>query len=542
MAMQSTIYICEGVRLDNRYLHTLHFASRAKQEEYFAGKVVHTFSAYSYLRKNWDLQVAASMETAWRWNYLFFRNGTGRYMYYFITDVDYVGNNQVKLSLEMDVMQTYYFDFTIGKSFVERTHAATDTAGANTIPEGLETGEYVVNGKDKYAPLTFGRDWVVGATVDLSYSAAFDVEDTKFPDVEGEIYNGIYSGIRYFVYTSGAAVSEVIALCAEKGQAEAIQCIFAAPRGFISTTAADINHKATRVSMSSAASIKEWNDAEYGDNTQPALTKPTKLDGYTPRNKKLLTYPFTYMLMSNNSGGAATYRYEDFEDNPNFDVYYSVTPGGSLRLVPLYYKGENVNNEEGLVGGKFPIGGWVSDIYTNWLTQNAVNTKIQLFAGGTGTVSGAAGGAIGGYAVAGVPGAIGGAIMGAVGGLTSIASTLAEKEKQSLIPNQASGNTNCGDVTFSSGHLTFTAYTMTIKAEYAKIIDDYFDMFGYAVNRVITPSRQVRKAWTYLKTRGANVFGNVCEKDRVQIANILDNGITFWNGVEPGNYDTDNTL
>ena len=45
------------------------------------------------------------------------------------------------------------------------------------------------------------------------------------------------------------------------------------------------------------------------------VNKPTSLDGYVPKNKKLLTYPYCYLLGSNNNGSNNIYFYEKFVDN-----------------------------------------------------------------------------------------------------------------------------------------------------------------------------------------------------------------------------------
>ena len=74
---------------------------------------------------------------------------------------------------------------------------------------------------------------------------------------------------------------------------------------------------------------KDWVNTFGVDDTENY--KPTKLDGYTPKNKKLLTYPYCYMLLTNNSGGSAVYKYELF-NNPDDDshcafyIYAAVTP------------------------------------------------------------------------------------------------------------------------------------------------------------------------------------------------------------------------
>lgn len=72
-------------------------------------------------------------------------------------------------------------------------------------------------------------------------------------------------------------------------------------------------------------------------------------------------------------------------------------------------------------------------------------------------------------------------IKGSISTIMSVAEgvsgTLANIEQASMIPNQARGNTNSGDVNFSNGDSFFTLYYTTLKDEYAKIIDDYFTRF-----------------------------------------------------------------
>lgn len=43
------------------------------------------------------------------------------------------------------------------------------------------------------------------------------------------------------------------------------------------------------------------------------FTKASSLNGYVPINKKLLTYPYCYLLGSNNNGNSNVYLYEKFK-------------------------------------------------------------------------------------------------------------------------------------------------------------------------------------------------------------------------------------
>ena len=127
------------------------------------------------------------------------------------------------------------------------------------------------------------------------------------------------------------------------------------------------------------------------------------------------------------------------------------------------------------------------------------------------------------------------------GGLSQVAGSVGEVYTHSKQPPQAEGNINNGDVNFSAGYLNFSAYPMSIKREYAQIIDGYFDMYGYKVNRVCTPDKNHRKNYWYTKCIDVNIVGAIPMDDLQAIRNCYNNGITFWKN--PANimiYSVDN--
>ena len=73
---------------------------------------------------------------------------------------------------------------------------------------------------------------------------------------------------------------------------------------------------------------------------------------------------------------------------------------------------------------------------------------------------------------------------------------------------------------------------MSIKSEYAVIIDEYFSMYGYKVNLVTIPNVTGRANWNYVKTIGANIQGDIPENDLNEIKELFNNGITLWHNPE----------
>lgn len=536
-----------AVPLENDYLHTLHFNSKESQASYFISKTVKADEDYAYQRKDKVIRYPAEMDTIIHCNYVMYRNEnfSSKWYYAFITKMEYVNDNMTYIHIETDVIQTWLFDYTLKPSFVEREHVENDTIGLHTVPEQLETGDYVINKKNKNASL-LANTLIMAVTVDLNdYDDAL-IGSGKYAPAGGDFYNGIYSGLKFYKVTKNEANRAIKAL-AGTGQSDAIVAIFTCPSLFVNATYPEGNENGyAEVDSTMNATRKDWVNTLGVEDSENY--KPTDIDGYVPKNNKLFTYPYCYMLMSNNSGGTAVYKYELFNNPENnnhcaFYIYASITPSFSITISPRYYNNVDINSLERLNLGKFPVCAWASDVYTNWLTQNGINIPLSI---GSALVS--AGIGVGGALLAPATGGLSAvAALGAgsalAGGVTGIAGTLAEKYKHSLQPPQIEGNVNSGDVTFSSGTLTFTAYQMTIKREYAYIIDSYFNMFGYQVNEVKVPLSNHRENYWYTKCNGVNIDAHIPLEDLQKIKDCYNRGITFWkNPSNIKNYNVSNSI
>ena len=95
---------------------------------------------------------------------------------------------------------------------------------------------------------------------------------------------------------------------------------------------------------------------------------------------------------------------------------------------------------------------------------------------------------------------------------------------------------------YAVGAKVFYGDILSIRAEFARIIDDYFNMFGYATNRVKTPNITGRPHWNYVKTKGVVLdVANAPQPYIQKITDCFNKGITFWhNPSEVGNYALDN--
>ena len=69
---------------------------------------------------------------------------------------------------------------------------------------------------------------------------------------------------------------------------------------------------------------------------------------------------------------------------------------------------------------------------------------------------------------------------------------------------------------------------MSIRPEMARIIDNYFSMFGYRVNQVKVPNITGRRNWNYVKTIGCYIDADIPQDDLNEIKLMFDKGITLW--------------
>ena len=522
------LYLCK-TKLENDYKNQLTWDNINTQNAYFNGTVQNTFSEYTYMKKDSTVTVGANIDSIIDCNYLFYINNgfTNKIYYCFITKMEYINENTTRITFETDCFQTWYFELQYNRCFVEREHVNNDTIGLHTIPEGLETGEYIcnsVNYDETLSGYNAHMSYIVGAT---TYP---NVDEAKDSQCGSDIYNGIYSGVKYFRYDVSVALDYVLDLYAKGGKVDSITGIYMIPQWL-----APLKDGATYREVATSTTPKQY---------QFNVNKLNVLNNYTPHNNKLKCFPYTYLLVSNNTGQTNILHFEKFSDNNcTFLVQGCLCPSGSVAIFPINYNGIPANYDEGIMLGKYPICNFTTDMYTNWLTQNSINILGNTFTTDdlniASTIASSTIGAltsIGSGNPAGVGLSIG-------NGLLGISDAMISKKQHNMISPSVQGNLNAGDINNSAGRNSFYFYSMSIKQEYAKIIDKYFDMFGYKVNDVKIPNITGRRNWNYVKTIECNVDGDIPQTDLNIIKTMFNNGVTLWhNPANIYNYSLDNSI
>lgn len=540
------VKLFSGVPINNTYADTLYFSSLSAQSSYFASlTTVKTFTSQMYQRVNkGQFEANCKADDIYNCNYMAFQNsGFGnKWFYAFINSIEYINNNNSLVTFEIDVMQTWMFDYELKRCFIERQHSVTDEIGANILPEPVNAGEYVF---DNYGELAQGFD-------DYALIIAIcDVDDSQIYDCG--TYDNVFCGAKLWAIRMDAPnLYNSVGMLLQNyvKHPESIVNMYMCPMIMMPQSI----HSATVVTAL---------DKGFTPQSVPVIAEPPKSTHttgfglYTPKNNKLYTYPYNYFHVDNGQGESLDVRYEFFEAQsgsygrlvPRFIIDGCINSPIQYRITPLNYKGSDsgptgLRSEYlGLTG--FPLCSWNYDAYKAWLAQNSVPMAVGIVAGSL--LAGMAIAATGGAAAPLVPvlaGAGGGMVTGAeiAAGVTIAGSAAMKAYQASIQADPCKGNINTGNVSFSKKQMKFFGGRARITEDYARMIDGFFTMYGYTYNAVGIPNISSRPHWNYIKTAGAKIIGECPADDIVKICSIYDRGITFWkNASEVGNYNLDNS-
>lgn len=487
------------IKLDDQ--NQLTFASVSAQTTYFQSLPYLTDSSMTYIRKDGVIRVGTSSvdyEDIIQYNYCMYQNThyDNKWFYAYITNVKYINDGMTEISIETDVYQTWLFEASFKSCFIEREHVNDDTLGKHTIPENIEHGEYVCNGYD-YTSEVDQKCYIICSTTNTSGDTT-----KKSTNICGIPYNG-------YIYKC-STISELEQIITSFGAyQENIYSVYMSPA------------KGWEQAHMYGSSSYQIDYVTIPGTSDVFVTKPSTVNGYTPKNNKVKCFPYMYLLASNNNGQSNVYKWEQWnQTDAEFDLEVLPTVGTDSKIIPLNYNFSGHDEENSLSGGKWPTLSWSQDMFTNWLSQNAVNigigqaSSVLSIVGGTALLATGAGTGVG---------------IGMIGaGIAGVASTMGQVYQHEFDPHSARGNTNASGLNVAIARNGFYFYKMSIKQEYARMIDDFFSMYGYKVNRIGTPHIHVRSKWDYCKTIDCHITGNIPEADMAKLRSLFNNGCTFW--------------
>ena len=568
------IELFRGIKLDNRYMHTLYFDGEQSQDSFFSGlsnKVV--FTGQSYSRPNREtVRVRANAEDIQSVSYMRFRNyvkpdnnyphETSKWYYAFVLAINYVNENTTDVVYEIDVMQTWFIqNGTLLPCYIERQHVTNDTFPDNLEPEPVGSDVFDL---DELFVDEQRTDPVTGVqTNQLDYDFdgfSYVISSTDEPDTSSMIKDGIVCGTSW---THMPAVDgnmsnlktwmdNSLGSWDKNEQKTDVVDFFMFPKSFV----------------------------EYDTTNERTYTihHPHRYDNYVPKNKKLYGYPFAYLYVTTCDGDAGIYRWEYFDGDVTtgnqgvqFELNASVLGGGSIELHPRVYNGVDNNYDAKVVMTNFPKCSYNYDAYQAFVAsggQTKLNYEGQIVQekghiarnlAGLQAISSIASSTVGiignasmGNAVGVAKNAVNLAVGGAQGSFNMANTEIAIDEAEHKIgfefkdamyqPNIVIGS-QVPNIAVGKGYLKYRFFHAHVRDSEVKRIDDFLTVYGYSINKVETPNLNGRQYWNFIKTHNAEISGSMPASSRSAIARIFDGGIFFWKSHSKlGNFMTNNNV
>ena len=510
----TTVILCEGVPLLPDYADTFYFTSTQSQVSYFNSFKKAEYEKQSYQRhsKN-SIQLEGKYSEIFKCNYMYFKNASHENFYFFcfINDCEYVNENTVIIYYSIDILQTWCFYYFLSACYVERTHVRRDRIGDHLEPENFNLGEYFEN-KINYDDSFLNE-------LSLILYTNTDVNGNPY---YGSSVNGIYCGAKQEAFANTLAgqnaLSSKLAEYAINGIASSsILGVELRPTYFSSNRYKIISIDKTR---------GEENFGNYG----------------RAKNRKLYTYPFNYITISApNNNIHVAYEFFSGDSICEFKVSHGGLPNDSIQLRPLNYKGNYESVDLVCSITSYPAVIYSIDTYLEFSARIKATmwtyTGKMIASGASATAN-----TINSLNVLESRDSINPVLKQniaskastdfAMGMLSSVINTTSDLSRQGIEQSLSRMNTvmPCADNTsLVEGFYTYKIRRTFVNPEIAEIIDNFFEHYGYAVNKVTIPNRDNRAVWTYIKTKGCQITNlgmpsNVAE----EICKIYDKGVRFW--------------
>ena len=575
MSRTTSFTFYHDVNLSPNNDNTYYFADRTTQNTFFASKILTTATKCYYQRADINkVQVEKTYSQLYQCDYLSFINPDyeNKRFYAFVTGVTYINDTTTELTYIIDNIQTWLLDCTIPPCFIERQHSSTDIIGESYLYDSLDLGEYVDKSiQDNITSdsmivfvATFNMlQWVESGYTDkvapgiALRNGIFDTVGVYacYSEISGS-YNtqGILTTILANIYNGvgGVTVDDFVNIYVYPSIGLLLNNTYAPGSNAFAPSSATLDKD--KLFLVGGANSQQVN--LINAFTFPGVTPNFTYDGYVPKNNKLYQYPYCVLHITNNNGGAIDLKYEKFRDG-NGDITQAQcyvmgtsTSEAHLRLVPKQYLGESTNDKDhelGLDTGAFPTVGMTGDAYLIYLAQNKNRIETgyevlrnQATANVVSWESASMGKAPEG--VASLPGSIQSGAQMTSGFLNQIATLMAENEDRAIAPGSAKGLSGVG-LSFQNSKKNFTQVLRTIDGEHAKMIDNYYTLYGYPVKKIDTPNLHARTCYTYVKTVGCILKGNVPESAKSVLESKFDSGLRFWaDTTNFGDYTVNNTI
>lgn len=571
------VHFLSNAPVDYQMNNVLWLASEQEEANFFLSKTKFSFDNCRAVNNDgdpWEITVpltdGSTLDDYYNCNYLMWRNPqfSNKWFYAYIGTPRPASAGSVTVPFQVDYWQTWHWSCEFPATMVRRETVKDDTIGANLIEENVETGEFVISPSDtgstaytgigtdiieesgwdttpcvliaytyKPSETTAETDpgtYIINAVKDASDSFCYKLSNIAPSFAGGRFQQGIYQACNFIAFEVdttdhdklNAAIESVnfyLQKLVDGVMIQSVQILRMIPKF-----------------MAPASGVQPINSAYPRVNNIKGKASPTTFGSYTPNNNKLYTQQFNYLVIDNGAGSQMEMGYEYFKGDstqgipprtPTFRLYSQLSNSPACRLIPYSYKGPSVR-ENPLYSLELNTYPQCSYSYNEMRADYFANQNSYAVKGVRG-VSDALFNTIG--AVASITESA--ATLnpaGVVSGIAQIANTaldaadtIAKQKDRARIPNEVVGLSD-SNIQFAIGRMSFIEYRMQVQSYYAKIIDNYFTAYGYAINDIKKPELNTRTRFNFIWTQGANVLGDLPTEAKNVINRQMDAGLRIW--------------
>jgi hypothetical protein len=376
--------------LDPQNKHIWGFETKAQRENFLNAHILQTIEGCKYWKQGETIKVNCtngsgySFENSYIADYVKIvnrpRTAKEKVYYCFVVDRKYKNINCTELMLQIDWIQTYYFNADETPFWAVSGYGVA-TTDYNVLPLRGMGSEFPSLAKQNLWEWKQNNDniaFVVYSTIDLQ--ANFEDDSYEFlrynnnfyddPVVQGYIIDNVYmSSIPYIINCGSTAINSYalyrlnVDLNAS-GQLGSVTGIYCMPAELSPVTCTGLeaikplprNYTKSLLTINIPSSSSLFSSA-----------------GITVNNPILKGYDYTNIIVSNQTGEETVYKYEDFNGNPQFKIGCSFAGGyPCLIAYPVNYKfGQNSQEELFAMKQTQPPNCTMnSDQYAIWQAQN----------------------------------------------------------------------------------------------------------------------------------------------------------------------------
>ena len=476
----------------------------------------------------------------------------------FVTNYEYISPNCTRLYLKLDTWQTYIYDTDLYQSHIERaivSSAEDSNIKNNTLPEPISAtleSEHILTNGEVFTSGDWEPEWI------LHTASVYNSIDKKYH------YEGIGTSNTYGEYckhiSDSTEMQQTIEAYGRKSPADALG---SDPNDEYSNWIADL---LTGQTMDKAIKLlSTWSIADLQDHRNELiglyaipkwlsdltsgyaikinkrfnksqtinLNSTALANGYTPRNKKLLTSVCRGYILANKNGLKIPLKPELFSANTTVITLTGIPTS----TAGFQYHFSNYTDYQKSFGEI----SYTSERRVGYDANTGLNKALNVIGAGTELV-GSVGALAGGIATENPLGVVSG-IGGTIGSGVRMIDALGQKEEHFGNNGDLLRITGTGTGDFGN-RAQLIMYEINPLYNECVAIDNFFDMYGYTINvhANISNYTNTRSIRNYVKTRNAELRTLAPSKYEQEIKDIFNNGVRIWHDYSNfANYNATNS-